>query len=119
MLRTVVLLHTLPDGSSHYDWMLEQPGQDPLATFRCTASPHEAEAWTAERLPDHRRVYLEYEGSVSRNRGDVRRVASGVVLDDDLAADLPRATCDFGNGVLHCEATELKEAGFTFRARRD
>lgn len=33
----------------------------------------------AVRMRDHRRVYLDYEGEVSGERGSVRRVASGVV----------------------------------------
>ncbi|HBE68769.1 MAG TPA: hypothetical protein DDW52_11540 [Planctomycetaceae bacterium] len=32
---------------------------------------------SAERLIDHRRHYLTYEGPVSGNRGEVKRVASG------------------------------------------
>jgi len=41
--------------------------------------------FVAERLPDHRSAYLDYEGPVSGGRGTVRRVAAGeleVVRDD-------------------------------------
>ena len=31
----------------------------------------------AEALADHRRAYLDYEGEVSRNRGEVIRIAAG------------------------------------------
>ncbi len=120
MLRTVVLLHTLPDGSSHFDWMLEQPGRGDLVTFRCTRSPHEAGQWDAERLPDHRRVYLDYEGPISGNRGDVRRVASGEVLEADLESELPRATCDFaGVGTVACSASRRDGVTLRFVAARD
>ena len=32
---------------------------------------------SAERLPDHRRAYLDYEGPISGDRGRVHQVASG------------------------------------------
>ncbi len=31
----------------------------------------------AERLPDHRMMYLDYEGPVSRDRGTVKRLTGG------------------------------------------
>jgi hypothetical protein len=81
--RCVLLSHTLPDGSHHYDWMLERDGSDGgdggrLVTFRVHVLVHECGAFDAERVGDHRREYLEYEGEVSRGRGRVVRVASGV-----------------------------------------
>ncbi len=75
-LRYAVLHHTGVE-QPHYDLLFEtQPGS-PLATYRCDRWPLEAGTTLAHRLPDHRRLYLEYEGPVSRNRGQVRRVASG------------------------------------------
>ncbi len=83
--KTVLLLHTLPDGSSHYDWLIDWPLPDHsdglLLTFRVAGflpSLPAASKFAATRLPDHRRLYLSYEGSVSRNRGTVRRVAHGL-----------------------------------------
>ena len=80
----VILLHTLPDGSSHYDWLTSLPGRDEvgLVAFRLDVSPLEP-GWSrlmAVRMPDHRRLYLKYEGAVSGGRGDVRRVAAGECL---------------------------------------
>jgi len=88
--RSVLLEHATPDGGSHLDWMIERPGagDDPdehrLITFRCRADPlaHAADArptrppWTGDRLPDHRAVYLDYEGPISGDRGSVRRLWS-------------------------------------------
>lgn len=120
MLRTVVLLHTLPGGSSHFDWMLEQPGEGDLATFRCTLSPHDAERWGAERLPDHRRAYLDYEGPISRNRGDVQRVAAGTIVEADLDCELPWAVCRFADGRnVTCSAARRDGEKLTFVATRD
>lgn len=82
--RCVLLSHTLADGSHHYDWMLERAGVDGaqeggrLVTFRVHVLVHECGAFDAERIGDHRREYLEYEGEISRGRGRVVRVARGV-----------------------------------------
>ena len=74
--RFVILHHQLPT-SDHWDVMLETdsllttwsiPPQCPSgASFTCPAN----------RLPDHRRHYLDYEGEVSGNRGTVSRVDAG------------------------------------------
>jgi hypothetical protein len=57
--------------------MLElEPGSD-LATWRVPHWPPEANDHFTP-LPHHRRHYLEYEGPVSDNRGEVRRVACGL-----------------------------------------
>lgn len=79
--RMVLLRHELPDGSWHFDWMLERPGAGALAlrTFRVLDRPDDASEFPAESLPDHRRVYLDYQGPVSNNRGQVTRVAAGEV----------------------------------------
>ena len=75
--ETVLLRHELPDGSWHHDWMID-PGDDrPLITFRTEAMVPEVDRFEAERLGDHRRVYLSYQGPLSGGRGEVRRVAAG------------------------------------------
>ncbi|MDX2016374.1 MAG: hypothetical protein SFY95_01885 [Planctomycetota bacterium] len=77
----VLLRHELPEGSWHFDWMLERPGSgaSALRTFRVLVRPDHAPEFPAESLPDHRRIYLHYEGPVSNNRGHVTRVAAGEV----------------------------------------
>ncbi len=86
ILRTVVLRHETPDGGFHFDWMLEPPAVGgwlscALITFRIHINPVE---WTGDvvdaiRLPDHRAIYLTYEGPLTDNRGTVARVAEGTV----------------------------------------
>lgn len=85
--RSVLLRHTLPDGSAHLDWMIERrDGTFGLITFRLQlgidlSAPGR---FRAERIGDHRRDYLEYEGPVSGGRGSVVRVATfGVALLDE------------------------------------
>jgi hypothetical protein len=84
---TVLLEHTLPDGSAHFDWLIERP-DDPrehrTIAFRCATDPLADPAWTGDRLPDHRAHYLRYEGPVPGGRGSVRRCWSHpcVVLEE-------------------------------------
>lgn len=83
--RCVVLRHELCDGTWHYDWMLERasaaqpPGSErgTLITFRTNVLVTTTNAFAAQRLGDHRAIYLDYQGPVSGNRGTVRRVARG------------------------------------------
>ena len=83
---TVLLRHELPDGSWHHDWMID-PGDDrPLITFRTPAMIPEVDRFEAERIGDHRRAYLTYQGPVSGGRGAVRRVAEGAARLIDLSA---------------------------------
>lgn len=86
MPRFVLLRHKCPpdfEKSSHWDLMLEAAGI--LRTWELSQLPS---AWTADSageiaevpanaLPDHRLDYLEYEGQISRNRGEVRRIDTG------------------------------------------
>ncbi len=76
----VLLRHETPDNGHHFDWMLARAGDaGPLITFRCRAriDVECAPGASLERLPDHRRHYLTFEGELSRNRGRVTRVATG------------------------------------------
>ncbi len=79
----VLLHHTgqaaVPD---HFDLLVDFPATPGgrLLTWRLLTPP---ESWlhrppTALRLPDHRRLYLTYEGPISGDRGHVRRVAAGM-----------------------------------------
>ena len=90
MSRWVLLIHELPDRSWHYDWMLQSPGgtqESPLISFRLAARPDDpvVSDFPAERIGDHRALYLSFEGEISGHRGSVRRVAEGhaQVLRDD------------------------------------
>jgi hypothetical protein len=78
MPRFVVLLHETPPGyprGPHLDLMLEHEGA--LRTWALEKPPLPGEIVFAERLPDHRLEYLDYEGAVTQDRGVVSRVDSG------------------------------------------
>ena len=76
--RFVILHHVLPDGE-HWDLMLERG--EALLTWRLLREPVDPSSLPipAEKLRDHRKAYLDYEGPVSGGRGSVRRVDAGTL----------------------------------------
>lgn len=74
--RFVVLFHVCREGD-HYDLMIENG--ETLATWKLNSPPEQAvrDAVQAFRIGEHRRLYLDYEGPISGNRGDVRQYDSG------------------------------------------
>ena len=77
MPRFVVLRHESPRGL-HWDFMLEMGTA--LATWSLPEPPDATAAMLAEALPDHRLVYLDYEGPVSGGRGSVTRWDRGTYV---------------------------------------
>lgn len=78
-LRFVILRHHLPaelPRSSHWDLMLEWTGV--LLTWSLDQLPAAAQVQEARQLSHHRLAYLEYEGPISGNRGEVTRWDAGV-----------------------------------------
>ena len=73
MPRFVILTHDYP--FLHWDFMLER--EDCLTTWRLLQQPETDKVIVAERLADHRKMYLDYEGPVSNDRGEVRRWDGG------------------------------------------
>jgi hypothetical protein len=74
-LPRFVLLEHLWDGV-HWDFMLERG--EVLRTWAIDAPVIAGEDLPARALPDHRRIYLDYEGEISRDRGTVRRIDAGL-----------------------------------------
>lgn len=70
MPRYVILKHDSPRGL-HYDFLLETATL--LTTWALAEAPAPGCRTSAEQLPDHRRLYLEYEGEISGGRGTVTR----------------------------------------------
>jgi hypothetical protein len=67
----VILSHNYPH--LHWDLLIEEPGREMLRTWRLKRPPGSDAAVPAEALPDHRRMYLDYEGPISGGRGEVQR----------------------------------------------
>jgi|CXWL01.1.fsa_nt_gi hypothetical protein len=92
--RYVVLRHEPGDAGPaelHWDLMLEFG--DSLRTWALTSEPQVGEQIPATELPRHRLDYLDYEGPVSRGRGNVSRFDRGTfqVVEESpeqLAIDL-------------------------------
>lgn len=76
-LSYVILEHSV-NGEKHFDLMFEVPGQEKLRTLQLQArleSP--GDSCEFKDLVPHRRAYLEYEGEISGNRGQVKRIERG------------------------------------------
>ena len=101
--RMVLLRHDLPDGSSHFDWLIERaagatnaPAAATGPDIRCLLSIRVHGAFpfrpgqtaAAEQIADHRRLYLDYQGHISGDRGRVEQVARGIgtVVSENAAA---------------------------------
>lgn len=72
-----VILHHTGFRAEHWDLMLEEG--DVLLTWQLPREPCGPAAFpmSAARIGDHRKLYLDYEGPVSRNRGAVTRFDGG------------------------------------------
>ncbi len=84
MPRFTISHHTGAKEGDHFDLLLER--DDALRTFRLKA-PDFQSAQEAVPAPDHRTLYLDYEGPVSGGRGRVRIVESGHYEADEWAED--------------------------------
>lgn len=71
--RFAILEHDHP--VLHWDLLLEDGPA--CRTWRLSSPPHEGATLAAEALPDHRLMYLDYEGPVGGDRGTVTRWDSG------------------------------------------
>ncbi|MDR0336912.1 MAG: hypothetical protein LBI18_07465 [Planctomycetaceae bacterium] len=111
--RFVVLLHEHPNGN-HWDFMLETgmllttwaipPQRVPLQSFQCQA----------KKLPDHRLLYLDYEGEISQQRGSVQRIDSGT-----YHAKKPELFWLYGklfNGILNSKQLNNNVALFFYQS---
>jgi hypothetical protein len=90
MPRFAVLRHECHEGL-HWDFLLETGSV--LRTWSLPGPPQPGAEMTATALPDHRLLYLDYEGPISDDRGTVSRWDWGtfeLVLssDDQFVAEL-------------------------------
>jgi hypothetical protein len=82
--RFAILRHESPHGV-HFDLMLELDGV--LKTWAMPLPPTLGEETDCETLPDHRIEYLDYEGPISGDRGDVTRWDHGVYTTESRSDD--------------------------------
>ena len=81
-----VILHHQIAGGEHWDMMLEHG--EVLLTWQLLREPVDRAGLPipAKPIGDHRKLYLDYEGPVSGDRGHVRRVGAGTVNIQELTA---------------------------------
>lgn len=91
----------------HWDLMLESEGV--LWTWALPEMPTANTSLDCERLADHRIAYLDYEGPISGDRGDVRRVMSGEFRFEDVSGDRIRLLTTGGELSMQIELT--RQAG--------
>lgn len=110
MSRFVILLHDWP--VPHWDLLLESGPV--LKAWRLLAEPALHTTISAAPNFDHRLMYLDYEGPVSGERGNVTRWDAGE-YDGEPPSD--------AGGILHLHGTrftgtavfELRESGWFIR----
>jgi DNA polymerase Ligase (LigD) len=86
MPRYVILEHDWP--TKHWDFMLEVG--DVLQTWRLPTPPAANEEMPAEKIFDHRLMYLDYEGPIRGDRGTVARWDAGlyqVIVEESRGPD--------------------------------
>ena len=93
MTARYVILHHRIGGGEHWDLMLER--DDVLLTWQLRREPVSPAALPApaHRIQDHRKAYLEYEGPITGDRGNVKRADRGsvkfiVFTDSSMEIDL-------------------------------
>lgn len=86
MSARFAILHHQGFGGEHWDLMLEHG--DVLLTWQLEEepTPNHTLPIRAQRIGDHRKAYLSYEGPISRGRGQVRRVDDGDVIFEEITA---------------------------------
>lgn len=82
MPRYVILEHDHP--RRHWDLMLE--AGEALCTWRLEAWPEDGVRIRAEPIGQHRKAYLDYEGTVSGGRGRVQRRDMGTYTGEVMTA---------------------------------
>lgn len=80
MARFVILQHEAPEGV-HWDLMLQSG--EVLKTWALSEPPRLGQPIAARCLPEHRLVYLDYEGPLSGGRGHVARWDEGTYQLED------------------------------------
>ena len=78
MPRFIVLHHQFPPGhqrATHWDLLLERG--EVLRSWALESPPQVGRTTAATDLADHRRLYLDYEGPISGDRGSVTQWAAG------------------------------------------
>ncbi|GDX98598.1 hypothetical protein LBMAG48_10020 [Phycisphaerae bacterium] len=111
MLRWVVLRHTLSDGTWHFDWLFETAADQGLVSLRVQSELCAGE-FACERMGEHRRAYLTFEGDIGGGRGSVARVQAGeiirIVADDISVRAYLQVATQHDSQRFHIDATSTR-----------
>ena len=77
-LRQFAVLHHTGVDHAHYDFMFDTADDSQLVTFRVVEWPLMG-SQSASKLRDHRRAYLNFQGAIPGDRGQVHRTDEGKV----------------------------------------
>lgn len=116
MPRFVVLRHETPAGSArplHWDFMVEAGAT--LRTWALAEEPIVGREIAAEPLADHRLAYLDYEGSISGDRGSVTRFDRGECTIVESTPEQVRLEARGSRIAGEVLITARNEKGATFR----
>lgn len=111
----VILEHTNADGV-HWDFIVQIPGCELLPTWRLAHNPLLAQGnIPAQRIADHPRHFLEYEGQLREGRGHVWRVERGKVIVEqyDIHGIVARLAGGSLIGLYHIHPDEHGDTVFS------
>src|SRR5216683_2220663 len=111
MPRYVILEHDYPE--RHWDFMLE--AGEVLRTWKLTSPPQVGLAIPAEKSFDHRCLYQDYEGPISRGRGSVVRWDSGSF--QTIAEENDRLMVRLNGKVMNEDAIFARDATGQWQVR--
>jgi hypothetical protein len=113
MPRFAILEHDHPE--LHWDLLLEAGAA--LRTWRLAQPPEHPHPIAATQLPDHRTLYLDYEGPVSGGRGVVRAWDRGVFTPELPAADTGPITLRLCGARVNADALLQRQEGVVWEFR--
>ncbi|MEZ6093058.1 MAG: hypothetical protein R3C03_02300 [Pirellulaceae bacterium] len=116
MIRFVVLFHDFPEGANggaHWDWMFEVGSV--LKTWRSEIGVVDWRAirpivFPVSQIADHRLAYLDFEGPISGQRGEVVRVQYGELslAEFNESTELWSFKCRVNDRCFKIEASQTK-----------
>lgn len=115
MSRYVILRHDAPQGL-HWDFMIETG--ELLRTWSLPRPPESGVDMLGRSLPDHRPMYLDYEGPISGGRGSVSRWDRGAYeilheSDTELTVQLTGEKLT-GRATLEQSAADRRQWHFSY-----
>jgi hypothetical protein len=110
MPRFAILDHDHP--FRHWDFLLED--RTVLRAWRLLTEPGQGRPIRAEPLPDHRLIYLDFEGPIAGDRGRVVRWDAGSFTWDDDRADDMRVHL-IGGRIVGLVTLRRDEDGWTWQ----